>query len=213
MRSGVTQRKKASHLGWALVTIIWFCAVGTGLAFLYTYETRPSSYESSVSTWPAQTSINRDEGKYHLIMFLHPKCPCSRASLSEMKRILTRACGKATVDILFGQPETANDAWTRSALWRQAAAIPSVRVTTDHQGIEAANFGATASGHVVMYAADGNLVFSGGITQSRGHEGANDGRHAIISVLTRSQVQKTRNGPVLTPTYGCFFKDVKDDNR
>lgn len=201
------------RFGWAIIVIAWCSAVGIGMAILYTYEAKPSSYNSYVATWPAQTSLIRDVDKFHIIMFLHPQCPCSRASLAEMERVLARASGRASVDILFVRPTATDESWVRTELWRRAAATPGVRVKTDIQGTEAANFGAIASGHVVMYASDGRLVFSGGITQSRGHEGANDGRSAMISAFSRLHALKTVIEPVLTPTYGCLLRNSRDDDK
>jgi len=74
-------------------------------------------------------------------------------------------------------------------------------VLTDEDGIEARSFGAVTSGQALLYSAQGRLLFSGGITESRGHSGDNAGRSAIESlVMNGSEGLRT---PASTPVYGC----------
>jgi hypothetical protein len=51
---------------------------------------------------------------------------------------------------------------------------------------------------VVLYAPSGKLLFTGGITVSRGHQGNNPGREALISCLTTNNSNDT-----LWPVFGC----------
>jgi hypothetical protein len=57
----------------------------------------------------------------------------------------------------------------------------------------------------MLYGSEGNLLFSGGITAARGHEGDNAGRSAIISCLTKSEAERNQ-----TPVFGCslFARDA-----
>ncbi len=64
--------------------------------------------------------------------------------------------------------------------------------------MEAGRFGVKGSGHVLLYQPSGRLVFSGGITPSRGHEGDNPGRAAVISLVLQGRSPVNR-----TPVYGC----------
>jgi len=73
-----------------------------------------------------------------------------------------------------------------------------VQVMRDDDGVEAARFGAATSGQVILYDRDGGLLFTGGITASRGHAGDNDGRNAIVSLLGRGR--ETRHS---SPVFGC----------
>jgi hypothetical protein len=132
-------------------------------------------------------------------MFLHPQCPCSKASLNELAEIVAREPNKANVEIVFVNPKGAGPDWARTSLREQAATLPSVRLIDD-DGTLAQRLGAETSGYVVLYDVDGRLLFSGGITRSRGHEGDNSGRQAICALL-----QGTAQADVTakTPVYGC----------
>ena len=67
------------------------------------------------------------------------------------------------------------------------------------------------SGHALLFDRDGHLLFSGGITPARGHEGDNFGASAIAARLAG------RPAPAETPVFGCPIAgpdpDVAEDRR
>ncbi len=87
------------------------------------------------------------------------------------------------IQVVFFRPKSASPGWEQTRLWHEAAAIPGVCVGVDPGGVEARRFGAATSGHVFLYDVAGRLRFCGGITPSRGHEGDNPGRDAILARL------------------------------
>jgi hypothetical protein len=102
------------------------------------------------------------------------------------------------------RPEGVDDHWEQTDLWRSAAAIPGIRVISDTHGEIARKFAAVTSGETLLYSSDGNLLFAGGITESRGHIGDNAGRSTIESVvMAERQVPSTQPAPAHTPVYGC----------
>jgi hypothetical protein len=68
----------------------------------------------------------------------------------------------------------------------------------DDRGVEAERFGTSTSGQTLLYSADGRLLFSGGITGSRGHAGDNEGRDGLVALLTRAGSGRTR-----ASVFGC----------
>jgi glyoxylase-like metal-dependent hydrolase (beta-lactamase superfamily II) len=131
-------------------------------------------------------------------MVAHPHCPCTRASLAELERIIARCRGAVTAHVLFLKPGRSPQDWEKTGLWRTAAAIPDVRPVADVDGAEAVHFGARTSGHVLLYDPSGRLLFSGGITGSRGHQGDNPGRVAVIALIAGG-----RADPARTVVFGC----------
>ena len=71
-----------------------------------------------------------------------------------------------------------------SATVERARALPGVEVVFDSGGVEAARFGAETSGHVLVFSEDGERLYSGGVTGSRGHQGDNLGRAQVLALLT-----------------------------
>lgn len=130
-------------------------------------------------------------------MVLHPECPCSHASLDELQVLDARAPGGFLALVLFEQPAGSTDDVTSRGLWRDASRIPGVVTKLDLGGVEGRAFGAHVSGQTFLYAVDGRLLYSGGLTQARGHEGDNDGLAALTGLL--------RGGPSAStaPVFGC----------
>ena len=115
---------------------------------------------------------------------------------------MTDCDGRLATAVLMLRPAGMPDDWVHTDLWSSAAAIPGVSVLADDEGAEARRFGAATSGQALLYSADGQLLFAGGITESRGHSGDNAGRSAIESLVLGSQTIPTTR-PALTPVYGC----------
>ena len=177
---------------------LWAVLVGAGLKILANYETGPGEAGEAPLVWPAASRIERHAGRATLVMAAHPRCPCTRASIRELALLMAGCQGRVTATVLFIRPAGFEDGWERSDLWDSASAIPGVTVRSDDQGVEARRFGAKTSGQAVLYDADGRLLFSGGITGSRGHSGDNAGRSAIVALLTKGTAPRRR-----TSAFGC----------
>jgi hypothetical protein len=164
----------------------------------------PATPARAPLAWPADTRLPRHPGLPTLVLSAHPRCPCSRATIGELSKVMTDCQGKLTAIVLVLRPVGAPDGWERTDLWNTAAAIPGVSVRCDVWGAESRRLGAATSGQTLLYAADGRLLFAGGITESRGHSGDNAGRSAVVSLaLGKNTVQH----PALTPVYGCPLFD------
>ncbi len=162
------------------------------------YENTRGTVGATPEHWPSGTPITLDHNRYTLIMFVHPKCPCTRASMEELNRLLAQCNGRVATRILFFKPDNLPHDWTQTDLWRSAAAIPGVTVQEDIDGTLARQFGAETSGYVLLYNPHGQLLFRGGITGSRGHAGDNPGESAIASIVMGQDTNF-----VQTPVYGC----------
>jgi hypothetical protein len=128
---------------------------------------------------PADSGITLSKNSPTLIVFAHPRCPCTRASIGELARIMTRCQGQLEARVWFFTPEATAADWAMTDLWRAASEIPGVSVVSDPGGSVAAKFHALTSGHSLLYDSAGHLLFSGGITASRGHAGDNLGKSSI----------------------------------
>jgi hypothetical protein len=115
---------------------------------------------------------------------------------------MARLQGKVITYVLFLKPSASGADWDDTGLRRSAAAIPGVTVLTDLDGAEARRFGAETSGHTLLFDAAGHLLFSGGITESRGHAGDNAGESAIVSLVNNHTAKRTE-----TFVFGCALAD------
>ena len=180
------------------VGALWLSASCGGLAMLALYDGRPGTIQSALPKWPAESKIHLSERGATLIVFAHPRCPCTRASLGELEKIVAHCWSSITTWVVFLKPAGSDDSWDQTDLLTTAAAIPGVHVVRDLDGVEARRFHATTSGQTLLYSNQGDLLFNGGITLARGHAGDNAGRSAIESYLA-GRVPTCRE----TPVFGC----------
>ena len=142
--------------------------------------------------------MERANDRPTLVMLAHPHCPCTQASIGELAQLMARLQGKVAAYVLFVKPKEAGRDWDDTDLRRSAEAIPGVKVLLDPDGVEARLFGAETSGHTQLFAADGRLLFSGGITASRGHAGGNAGETAIVALVNNQTPARSE-----TLVFGC----------
>jgi hypothetical protein len=162
------------------------------------YELTPAATVAAPRAWPSESKLRLDPARPTMVVFVHPQCPCSRASLNELLRLADEYRGRFLLQIVFVEPHGWNDQWTRSRLWKLAEQIPDATVCTDESATEADRFDATTSGEALVYGSDGSLLFHGGLTASRGHEGGSPGRAAIASILEDRGAQQATS-----PVFGC----------
>jgi hypothetical protein len=181
---------------------LWLGAAVAGAWWLHHYEGTAGGAGRTPSHWPTESRVKHSNTRATLLFFAHPKCPCSRASVEELNRLMARANGRIEARALFLQPENCAGDWSQGSLWNSAAAIPGVLAQADEGGIEARRFGAETSGFVVLYSPSGELLFHGGITAGRGHAGDNAGSDAILSVISGDAPVRNE-----TPVFGCSLFD------
>ena len=186
-----------------LVGLVWAGLILYGGRTLLNYEGTAGTPGNPPSRWPSSSRITRPNGKFVLVMFAHPNCPCTRAGMTEIEILMAQLQGKLAAFLVFSKPASDEEEAEAASLWRRAARIPGVSVSYDDRGTETDRFGAQVSGQSMLYDLDGKLVFSGGITAARGHEGDNDGVDGIISLVTESEV----GTPIHTPVFGCALHD------
>jgi hypothetical protein len=185
-----------------LFGLAWIAAIAIGAHGLMSYEASPGGVGAVRRDWPATSKISRPNEQLALIMLAHPRCPCTRASINELGKIMAHGQGKVSAYVLFLKPRGASLDWEDTELRRSAAKIPGVNVLSDVDGLEARKFGAETSGHTFLFDRNGRLLFSGGITQSRGHSGDNAGESAIVALVNNHRAGRAR-----TFVFGCSLVD------
>jgi hypothetical protein len=178
--------------------LLWIFAVGAGIRVLLRYSNTPGRLAAPQGSLPHTPVVRRERQRATLVAFLHPHCPCSRATIGELALIMARCQGRLNAYVFFYAPRSEGSVWARTDLWRDASAIPGVISAEDQDGTESRRFGASTSGQALLYDSHDRLVFNGGITASRGHAGANDGRDAVVSLL---EIGTARHST--TPVFGC----------
>ena len=165
---------------------IWVVLIGCAFTALLAYHNLPGERGKQSLVWPANNAIKLDTQRANLLVFIHPKCPCSVSTLNELARIQSICGNRVHTQVVFYCPPEMN--WEDTSKVRQALAIPQVHITNDATGQLTRRFGAITSGHTLLYSSEGRRVFSGGITPARGHEGDNLGRDSIVEFILNGKV-------------------------
>lgn len=182
----------------------WLGGLAFGFAKLFSYSQTAGLRSFANAHWPTGSKISRSPGKAALVIFAHPHCACSEATLGELDRLITHTTEKVENFVVFVQPEGFREDWTKQKLWQKAAALSHTKSMIDAEGAEAKVFGANTSGQTYLFDAEGKLLFAGGITPSRGHMGDNNGRTAVLDFASG------RKSPVSeTPVFGCALFSAK----
>ena len=182
----------------AAAALVWAPAVGFGIQVLLRYSNTPSRLAAPPLDWPHDAGVRPEPGRATLLVFAHPQCPCSRATIGELALIMAQLHEKPEAYVFFYSPRSEGNGWARTGLWRDASAIRGVKPIEDLDGREALRFGASTSGQTLLYDGSGRLLFNGGITAARGHAGANDGSDAVVSLLEAGTALRHT-----MPVFGC----------
>lgn len=185
----------------------WLLIVSGGVAALAKHSVTAGGADAPPMEWPSQTNLSLSPQGYTLIMLAHPRCPCTRASLKELAKIIAGSDGRVHATVLFYSPRKIDENWLESDVWKAASEIPYVTSLVDSEGTVARQFGATTSGHTLLYNSSGRLLFAGGITGARGHEGGNAGEDAIVQLT--GEPSEDKEDLVRTPTFGCHLHNVQ----
>jgi hypothetical protein len=142
------------------------------MGLLARYAATPGELGAAPARWPAGISVLPEPGRPTLLLFLHPRCPCSDASIEEAARVLARVAGPPPrVLAVMVRPSDHLGLWDDTPRERALAGTPGFLLVHDVDGELARAFGARTSGLVLAYDRTGELVFQGGVTAGRGHAG------------------------------------------
>jgi hypothetical protein len=194
-------RRRLFTVAGIFAVVLWSAAVIAGIQRMWSYESTPGGQSDIPANWPGSSLVSVDHERATLMMFVHPLCVCTRASITELREALDTMDHSPAVWIVLLSPAGMAKGWEQSVA-NIKQRIPEARIVTDVEGKAADVFGASTSGHVVMYDRERKLVFSGGITGARGHVGDNDGRRGLIAATHDGHDHDHEH-----PIFGCGLDD------
>ena len=180
-----------------LVCIAWVGGVVAGFGVAERHAGTPGAPGAAPRSWPAAGNVSRDPSRPTLLLFLHPLCPCSSATIEELARVLAHCGDRLATRVLFVTDPRLGTDWQQGGSWSAVAALPGVTELQDAGGEQARLFGAQTSGQALLFAPDGTLLFAGGLTAGRGHAGDNPGASAVQDLVLHGR------GTACTPVFGC----------
>lgn len=191
----------------AVFLAAWGVAAGAGFVALERYSTTPGLQTQAAPTWPADSRLNRVENQPTLLVFIHPKCPCSRATLAVLGTVLDEAIVRPRVIFAVWHPPADDRDWGAGPGLEAAATAHHATLWIDRGGTEAIRFHAATSGEVYFYDQTGRLAFHGGVTATRGQVNPGAGA-ASLAALLRHKPAETATAPA----YGCALSPAPCQN-
>jgi hypothetical protein len=193
-------RQAAWLLGAAL--IVWTAAAlgGWYMMAAYGFGVDAKALAGVPDRWPASSSLTLDGQRDTLALFIHPRCPCSRATVAELERLQSLVSPEAlpAIRVVASEPRDADGRWSSSPLTLRASRLPNATVERDPGGVESALFAVRVSGTVLLFDQHGERLYAGGVTMARGHDGHNAGLQAVVDLLSDRPVRST-----IIPPFGC----------
>lgn len=178
-------------------SLLWGLIVMGAFVAIAVYAKTPGREALPPPRW-GEFSPKLIDGHWRLVMAIHPQCPCSKASLVNLQRVLERHAATVTIDLYVYRPADTEPGWSDTPLVRLANQTPSLSLHDDVGSKAARAFGIRTSGGVVLYSPEGEVVFYGGVTPSRGHEGDCAGLSAIEDAIEGKPTAIDR-----FPVFGC----------
>ncbi len=204
-----------SRSGYCLAGASWLGSVIFGFWILLVHNTDTGN--PSLDEYGIRATLVRDhvdpialcalkefippEGELHVVMAVHPKCPCTRSTLAELERLLGTESTTTRCVFLVSMPSEMPMSWLDSGTTKLAMGIPNARIVVDVDAKRAQRLGLKNSGEILIVQPDGTVSFSGGITSGRTCSQENPGSVAVASLFRGDSIHA-----ITTPTFGCPIK-------
>src|SRR4051812_23804728 len=125
---------------WLLACIGWCGLAAFGYAILLRYSFANGNASPAPRIIPSSLAASSPPGRPQLFVALHPRCPCSRATVRELAKILTRTAFTAQTTVLMYRPEKETDSWMEGPLLRECRRM-NCQIRADPKGALAASLG------------------------------------------------------------------------
>ena len=181
-----------------IVLTVLLTGIGAGTIAMCKHDLTPGAQVAVKSNWPPASAQRAPLHHPVLMVFVHPRCPCSRATLANLAQLVGKPGVLVDARVVFVCPPGAPSGWEQGALWNSASTVRGVQCIIDVGGREARLFGARTSGQTLLYSSNGVLQFRGGITEGRGAEGESVGSDAVRTILAGHPPRLRQ-----TPVFGC----------
>lgn len=186
------------RIGYPLLLALMLSAGLGGLVLLTDYAYRPSAPGEMIALrWPETLAADAPKNQC-IVLFYHPHCPCTRATAATLTRLQTQLPPSTAIIAYAYCPKEESDAWIESSTTARLRDDMQAVIHIDRDAQVCRNFGVATSGHILAYDEAGELVFRGGITPSRGHEGICAGAETLCRCLRHDVV-----GLKTWPVFGC----------
>lgn len=186
------------------IMLLWVTAVTILFALLIWHDksgvrltTAADDFQSLPDSNPIDSS-QLQSPKWHIELFVHPQCPCTRATLKLVDRLHRELLVPPELTIYVASYDQIKSDWSSSPNLRLAQQLDQAVVMEDKEANRAKSLGVKASGTLVVTDGEGNRLFAGGITAGRSCEQLNPSYFSVRNLLNNPAT-----GLSNTVVYGC----------
>jgi hypothetical protein len=201
--------------GYYFAGFIWLSSIVVGFWILLEHNTDPGRVSSAIDELnttlvrsyvepiPAEylADFVPEAGTVHVIMALHPKCPCTRTTLAELEHVLALQKERAKCTFLVTLPSNESMSWIDTDTVTFAKKLPTAEIVIDVDSERANQLDLLNSGALLLLHSNGTVSFRGGITSGRTCSVENPGSRAVSDLLRGDVVD-----PITTPVFGCSLQ-------
>jgi hypothetical protein len=179
------------HFCILIIVVFWIICTGFFYRQMLNFDITPGVASlNPPATWPTEFH------KPTLIVFLHPKCTCSAASLTQIAKLQSRLPDRFQTILVLWQPSNGNSEWANLPQ-PDFGQLADYKLVLDKEGRMARKFDAHTSGQSFLYDADGQIRFSGGLTSTRGDSESGPAFSTLAQLIAKQDSSKT------APVFGC----------
>ena len=182
----------------------WIVSIMVSLGILTWYKFTPGEQVEIAGQWPKEASHLQTPGSANLVMFVHPECPCSLASMDELARLLPIIADHIAIKVVFRElTGQYGRQLSEHALWKKAKTLPHVQLLIDPGQKLENSFQAKTSGQTYLFDKEGRKIFQGGLTPLRGHTGETQ----ASSFIKQWSRQQTISRSISSSVFGCPMQE------
>lgn len=115
----------------AILSVVWTLTIAAGMNAVWKHELSPGTVALPSHMWPVASKLPPPSNTPVLVMLAHPRCPCTRASIGELAKLMASLQGRLSSHVLSYTPKHSSLDWQETDLWASAQAIPGVQVSAD----------------------------------------------------------------------------------
>ena len=100
---------------WVLLSVTaWAVACVSVFVLLWSYANVPGAQGMLPVGWTAATELERPDDRAMLLVFAHPKCPCTRATMTAIERLQREVPSSFATRVVFYEPADADASWRQT---------------------------------------------------------------------------------------------------
>src|SRR3954453_1056213 len=92
--------ERGRAMAWVAL-VVWLSGMTAWAFWMNRYTNTPGPAGTVPANCPGESTMELSQTNFTLVMFAHPRCPCTRASLRELESLMAQAEGRISAQVIF----------------------------------------------------------------------------------------------------------------